>query len=109
MGDMSPLAGSDVLPEGAYVEIERVLLTPQQRTANLPADTRATPYVLRLHGFLAAPAAPGGPARIRSLIGREHTGTLRGAATGYAHTFGPPVPELLRVGLPGADRAESER
>ena len=86
---------TDTLPHGAYVEIERVLLTPQQRTAALPEDTARTPYVLRLHGFLLDPAAIGAPARIRSLIGRTHTGTLRGPAEGYRHSFDPPVPCLL--------------
>lgn len=88
------------LPEGCYVEIERILLTPEQRAAGLPADTAATPYRLLLNGFLLAPAAPGEAATVRSLIGREHTGTLRGRATGYQHSFGEPVPELIRLGLP---------
>lgn len=90
---------TEVLPEGSYVEIERVLLAPDERAPNLPADTARTPYVLRLHGFLAHDGRPGDHVRVRSLIGRVHGGTLLGPASGYDHSFGPPVVELIGVGL----------
>lgn len=40
------------IAKGTWVEIERVLLDPEQRAPNLPEDTRSCPYVLRISGFL---------------------------------------------------------
>ncbi|MDO5628125.1 MAG: 2-amino-4-oxopentanoate thiolase subunit OrtA [Mobilicoccus sp.] len=89
------------VPEGTWVEIERVLLTPEQRASNLPPETAAQPYVLRLNGFLTADAAEGEEVTVRSLIGHEHTGRLVRVDPSYDHSFGRTVPELLRIGLHG--------
>lgn len=89
------------IPKGSWVEIERVLLTPAERAPNLPEDTRACPYVLRLHGFLQREAALGEEVTVKSLIGMEHAGVLRGANPGYTHSFGTTVPELLAIGTEG--------
>jgi hypothetical protein len=40
----------------------------------------------------------GQPARIRTLIGREQSGTLLVVNPSYTHTFGETVPELLTIG-----------
>jgi hypothetical protein len=89
---MSPIS------TGTWVEIERVILTPDQRAPTLPEDTRSTPYVMRVSGFLLAPAELGGDARIRTIIGRELSGTLRTVNPSYSHSFGTVVPELLTIG-----------
>lgn len=83
---------------GTWVEIERVLLRPEDRAPGLPAETARVPYVLRVSGFLVEPAEVGGPARIRSLIGSEYEGTLRVVNPSYTHSFGETVPELLDIG-----------
>ena len=83
---------------GTWVEIERVLLAPEQRAANLPEDTAKTPYLLRLSGFLQQDAELGQEVAIKSLIGREHRGILRLVNPSYSHSFGATVPELLTIG-----------
>jgi hypothetical protein len=83
---------------GTWVEIEQIILSPEQRAPTLPEDTRQTPYVMRASGFLIEAAQPGGPARIRTVIGRELSGTLKTVNPGYAHSFGETVPELLNIG-----------
>lgn len=88
----------ETVPAGTWVEIEQVILTPEQRAPSLPEDTRNVPYVMRVSGFLVEPAAPGGPARIKSLIGREISGTLRQVNPSYSHSFGATVAELLTIG-----------
>jgi hypothetical protein len=92
---------NDVVPAGTWVEIERVLLRPGERAPGLPEDTAACPYLLRTHGFLAEDSMLGYQVTVRSLIGREHSGILREANPSYQHSFGPTVPELLRIGLRG--------
>jgi hypothetical protein len=86
------------IAKGTWVEVERVLLTPAERAPNLPEDTRACPYVLRLHGFLQEDAEPGQTVKVRTLIGLEQAGILREGVPGYTHSFGTTVPELLVIG-----------
>jgi 2-amino-4-ketopentanoate thiolase alpha subunit len=90
-----------MLAKGTWVEIERVLLTPEERAPNLPEETRACPYVIRISGFLAEAAELGGKARILSLIGHEHEGVVRVVNPSYNHSFGATVPELLTIGTGG--------
>ena len=83
---------------GAWVEIEQVILTPEQRAPTLPEDTKQVPYVLRVSGFLVEPAELGAQARIRTIIGRELSGVLKTVNPSYSHSFGTVVPELLTIG-----------
>lgn len=96
------------IQSGTWVEIEQVVLTPGQRAPTLPEDTKQVPYLLRISGFLVEPAEIGGPARIRTIIGRELSGTLKTVNPSYNHSFGSTVPELLTIGTP-FDAAEAER
>ena len=84
---------------GTWVEIEATVLQPAERAPGLPEDTAATPYVLRLSGFLEEDAEVGQEVSVRSLIGRPHRGVLRLVNPGYDHSFGTTVPELLHIGL----------
>ncbi len=88
-----------VIPKGTWVEIERVLLQPEDRAPNLPEETRIHPYVLRISGFLQADAELGAQVTVLSLIGHAHQGVLKVANPGYTHSFGPTVPELLHIGV----------
>lgn len=83
---------------GTWVEIEQVVLTPEQRAPTLPEDTKQVPYVLRVSGFLIEPSELGNAARIRTLIGRELSGVLKTVNPSYSHSFGTVVPELLTIG-----------
>lgn len=85
--------------KGTWVEIESVVLKPEERAPGLPEDTAATPYVLRLSGFLTEEAEVGHEVAVRSLIGRTHRGVLRQVNPSYGHSFGGTVPELLAIGL----------
>lgn len=88
-----------MLKAGTWVEIEAVLLQPEERAPNLPLDTASVPYVLRASGFLSEDAELGGHARIRTVIGLEYEGLLKVANPGYSHSFGTTVPELLMIGM----------
>jgi 2-amino-4-ketopentanoate thiolase alpha subunit len=84
---------------GTWVEIEKTLMTPEERAPTLPEDTKKVPYMLNVSGFLLEEAEFGSPARIRTLIGRELEGTLKRVNPSYDHNFGEVVPELLSIGL----------
>jgi hypothetical protein len=87
-----------LIAKGTWVEIERVLLKPEERAPNLPEETRKCPYILKLSGFLQEDAELGAQVTVRSLIGHDHTGQLKVVNPSYSHSFGATVPELLKIG-----------
>ncbi len=93
------MESQQVITAGTWVEVQRVLLQPEQRSSALPEETRTCPYVLRMSGFLRNDAQIGDQVTISSMIGHEHTGELITVNPSYAHTFGATVPELLPIGL----------
>jgi len=88
----------DAVKKGAWVEIQQLILKPEDRAPTLPEDTKLTPLVLRVNGFLTADAKIGDEVTVRTIIGRELAGTLRIDNPGYSHSFGTTVPELLSIG-----------
>jgi hypothetical protein len=86
------------ITKGTWVEIEQVVLKPEERAPTLPEDTRLTPYLLHVSGFLQTEAEMGQEVTIRTIIGRELTGTLRAELPSYSHSFGTTIPELLTIG-----------
>ncbi len=91
------------IKKGTWVEIEQIVLTPEERAPSLPEDTRKVPYVLHVSGFLLEDALPGQEARIKTVIGRELQGRILIINPGYSHSFGDTVPELLTIGLEGGE------
>lgn len=87
-----------VVTKGTWVEIKQVVLQPEERAQSLPEDTRKVPYILRASGFLVEDAEMGGQAKIKTIIGREISGTLITINPSYTHSFGKTIPELLTIG-----------
>ena len=83
---------------GDWVEVERVLLEPADRSTNLPDDTAAQPLLVWVKGFALADAAVGDELEVETMTGRRVTGRLTQVNPGYFHTFGKPAPELTHVG-----------
>jgi hypothetical protein len=84
--------------KGAWVEVERVVLAPGDRAPTIPDDTRQTPFVLRVNGFLQADAHLGDNVQVVTLAGRTLSGKLARERPSYTHSFGDTVPELLPIG-----------
>jgi hypothetical protein len=89
---------------GEWVEVERVLLEPAERSSNLPEDTASQPLMTWVKGFALAEADMGGELSVTTMTGRTVTGTLSAINPGYFHTFGRPIPELVHVGADLRDR-----
>lgn len=83
---------------GDWVEVERVLLEPADRSTNLPEDTAAQPLMVWVKGFALADAALGDELSLETMTGRTVSGQLSAINPGYFHTFGKPAPELTHVG-----------
>lgn len=83
---------------GDWVEVERVLLEPADRAANLPDDTAAQPLRMWVKGYAKADASVGAEVAVETMTGRTVTGVLTEVNPGYTHTFGKPAPELTAIG-----------
>jgi len=94
---------------GDWVEVERVLLEPADRSTNLPDDTAAQPLLVWVKGFARAAAAVGDELEIETMTGRVVRGTLTEINPGYTHTFGKPAPELTHVGRDLRERVAAHR
>jgi 2-amino-4-ketopentanoate thiolase alpha subunit len=89
---------AEVIVEGTWVEIRRVVLPAGERAPQVPADTATVALEMRVKGFLLAPAALGAAAEIVTRAGRRLSGTLMVANPAYTHSFGPPLAELSTIG-----------
>jgi hypothetical protein len=93
-----PAAHGDLIPAGAWVEVQQVVLTAGNRAPNVPADTAAVDFVARIRGFLSTDARLGAEVTVRTLAGRNVNGRLTAVNPRNPADFGDPVPELLRLG-----------
>ena len=84
--------------KGTWVEIEQVVLRPEERAQTLPEDTKKVPYLMRISGFLDKEADLGDEVSITSIIGRTHSGKLVIVNPSFTHSFGNTVPEILKIG-----------
>lgn len=86
--------------KGQWVEIEEILLQPEERTENIPVETKKVPLMMRMKGFLTKEAKIGERVEIRTLTGRIVSGELRNASPTYEHGFGKIfIPEMLQIGI----------
>ena len=88
----------DKIKKGTWVEIQQVILKPEERAQTLPEDTKKVPYVMRASGFLLEDAEIGQETCIKTIIGRELKGKLVTVNPSYHHSFGSTVSELLTIG-----------
>lgn len=86
------------VPKGKWVEIKKIIIDADNRTAKLPEDTQKTLLITFIQGFLGASANLNEDAEIISLIGRKHTGILVDDNPAYTHNYGMPIKELLPIG-----------
>jgi hypothetical protein len=90
------------IPKGTWVEVERTLPDTNRSGFRRPLDPPKAPsYVVRISGFLLEDAELGQQVKIRTIMGKLHTGKLRIQSPSYGHSFGHTVPELLKIGRGG--------
>ena len=74
---------------GHWVEIEWVVLSAEQRSANVPDDTRRVAYMARTRG-LSASREIGASTTVLTPSGRLLEGKIVSTEPGYDHSFGHP-------------------
>ena len=95
----SGAGGADTAGHGDWVQIHSILLSPEERSAKLPEDTRKVPLEMWVGGFLVNDRAePGEEVEVETAVGRRVRGRLSSARPGYFHTFGATLPELRKIG-----------
>ena len=98
------MAANETIEAGRWVEITQVVLPADKRPENVPEDTRSTDLILKVHGFLVNDSRLGEAVSIRTLAGRELTGTLTDPNPHFVHDFGEPLRGLLAEERRGVER-----
>ncbi|MFA6377785.1 MAG: 2-amino-4-oxopentanoate thiolase subunit OrtA [Acholeplasmataceae bacterium] len=88
-----------MIPKGTYVEIEKVVLFPDERASHIPLDTKKLPLVMRIKGFLSEDSLEGQEVNILTVTKRLEKGKLVAVKPFYSHTFGHFVDEVMEVRL----------
>jgi hypothetical protein len=86
-----------MVKKDTWVQIKKVILKPEERTGNIPEDTKKVPFLMWVKGYLLADAEINDEVQIRTLTGRIESGKLVGINPAYMHTYGKFVPEILRI------------
>lgn len=83
---------------GDWVEIERIVLEPNERNENLPMDTKTKPYKQWIRGNLQNEKAEiGDEVSIKTLINNTYVGILVDTDPKYTHNFGDSINELIQI------------
>ncbi len=85
--------------KGDWVRIYKMVLSPEERAAQVPDDTKKVPLELWDKGFLLDEKAKiGDRVKVETYIGRLMEGELVEIDPYYEHDYGRCVPELLYIG-----------
>lgn len=85
------------IPAGSWVLVHSIILEPEQRAPQVPADTKKVPLEMWIKGYLEKAALPGQSVTVKTCTGRMVTGKLVEVNPAYNHSFGF-VPELQSIG-----------
>ena len=84
--------------KGDWVQVHNIVLTPEERSASLPEDTKKHPLEMWVKGWLQEDAELGDKVEIITRTGRRTSGRLVKEAPYFEHNFGYLVPEVLKIG-----------
>ncbi|MGD9605317.1 MAG: 2-amino-4-oxopentanoate thiolase subunit OrtA [Bacilli bacterium] len=86
-----------MINKNAWVQIEKIVLNPDQRATNLPQDTKKVPLIMWVKGYLQNDGNMGDLVTIKTLTGRLEQGTLVAHNPAFKHDYGDFVPEILEI------------
>jgi hypothetical protein len=87
----------NLVKQGTWVQIKKIILKPSQRAHNLPEQTKKTPLMMWVKGFLTENALIGEEVTIKTLTGRIEQGELLKINPSFMHTYGEFIPEILMI------------
>ncbi len=86
-----------MIKKNTMVRIENIVLSPENRSSNLPEDTRKTPLKMWVKGRLNFDAELGEEVEITTITGRIVKGILKEINPVYELNYGEYVPELQSI------------
>lgn len=86
-----------MIRKGSWVRIKKIVLRPEERAENLPADTKLVPLVMWTKGYLLGDANINDTVKIRTVTGRIEEGTLLEENPAFRHDYGAFVVEILKI------------
>lgn len=86
-----------MIDKGIYVRIRKTIFKPEERSENLPKETKQVPYKMWVKGFLEEEADLFDLVVIKTITGRSESGRLKEVEPPYKHSYGDFVPEILKL------------
>ena len=86
-----------MIDKGTYVRIRKTILKPEDRSDNLPKDTKKVPFKMWIKGYLLEDSDLFDIVNIKTITGRLETGRLKEANPPYRHSYGDFIPEILTL------------
>lgn len=87
-----------MIKKGTWVEIEEIVLYPEERAQNIPEETKETPLKVWIRGYCLSDCNIGEVTEVKTNVGRILSGKVVGINPGYYHSFGDYVEEIAYIG-----------
>ena len=87
-----------MIKKGTWVEVEEIVLLPQDRAENIPDETKKTPLKSWIRGNCLSDCELGNEVQVETNIGRIAKGKVVDIEPGYYHTYGKYVEEISKIG-----------
>ncbi|MGV8980423.1 2-amino-4-oxopentanoate thiolase subunit OrtA [Clostridium sp.] len=87
-----------MIKKGTWVEVEEIVLLPEDRATNIPDETKKTPLKSWTRGKCLSDCELGEQAKVETNIGRIASGKIVDIEPGYYHTYGRYVEEISNIG-----------
>lgn len=83
-----------MIQKGTYVMVKKIVLKHNERSNNLPEDTKTKDYMMKIKGFLLKDASLNDLVEIETTTKRKVEGILIEVNPSYTHSFGAHVDEI---------------
>ena len=87
-----------MIKKGTWVEVERMVLSSEERSNNVPEDTKKTPLMMWVKGFCLEDCEIGSEVEVETLTGRIEKGVVTELEPSFNHGFGKYVGEIAYIG-----------
>ena len=86
-----------MINKGSYVRIRKTLLQPEERSSNLPEETKKVPYKMWVKGHTLEESEMFEYCEIKTIDGRVERGRIKENNPTYKHNYGEFVEEALEL------------
>lgn len=86
-----------MIDKGIYVRIRKTILKPEERSDNLPIETKKVPFKMWVKGYLLEEADLFDLVLVKTITGRIESGILKEMEPPYRHSYGDYVPEVSKL------------